>query len=257
MKSLMSPLLIGVMAVALTACGSNDEGKKEANAADQTKSAQTEQQQDQAKQMEAMQKKLEKQKTDDKKTVAVVNNEKLTGSDYNSVLTSAQTQYQQSGQDPTSKDAAKQIKKQTINSLVGQTLLLQEANKKGYKASDKEVDKQLAESKKQYKSDKEFNAALKKAGLNTTKLKSELADNIKYEKYVEKEVPKDKVTDKEVKDYYDQYAAKQGSSEGQKLPKLSEVKTQIKQQLEQQKQQEKLVKQVEKLKKNAKVEINI
>ena len=43
-------------------------------------------QQDQEKQMKAMQKKLDQQKVDDTKTVAVVNDEKITGKDYNICL---------------------------------------------------------------------------------------------------------------------------------------------------------------------------
>ncbi|ASB91259.1 SurA N-terminal domain-containing protein [Bacillus sonorensis] len=251
MKKLISSLMIGFMSIALAACGSNDEGQK-STADAQSKTTQ----QDQEKQMKAIQKKLDKQKIDEKKTVAVVNDKKINGSEYNNLLSTAQMQYQQAGQDPTTADAAKQIKQQTLDSLIGQTLLLEEADKKGYKASDQEINKQLDESKKQYKSDQEFNTALKKAGLNLSELKSDIAANIKAEKYIKKEVPQDKVTNEEIKSYYDQYAAQQKDSK-QKTPKLEDVKSQIKQMLEQQKRQEKLGQQVEKLKKSAEIDIKI
>ncbi|MED1738586.1 SurA N-terminal domain-containing protein [Bacillus swezeyi] len=254
MKKIMSSLMVGLMAVALAACASNDDARS--NADDQGKTAQSGQQ-DQEKQMKAMQKKLDKQKVDDTKTVAVVNDEKITGKDFNSLLSTAQMQYQQTGQDPTSDDAAKQIKKQTIDSLVGQALITQEADKKGYKASEKEINKQLDNSKKQYKDEKAFNEALKKANLNLTTLKSDIADSIKTEKYIDKELPKDKVTDKEIKDYYDQYAAQQKENKQKDTPKFDDVKPQIKELLEQQKRQEKLGQQVEKLKKNADVKVEI
>lgn len=77
-----------------------------------------------------MQKELDKQKVDEKKTVAIVNDEKISGAEYNTVLSTTQMQMQQFGQDPTSKEGAKQIKEQTLNSLVGQTLLLQAADKR-------------------------------------------------------------------------------------------------------------------------------
>lgn len=253
MKKLISSLMIGFMALALAACGSNEESQK-SKADDQAKTTQNAQ--DQEKQMKAMQKKLDKQKVDEKKTVAVVNGKKITGDDYNSLLSTAQMQYQQTGQDPTTADAAKQIKKQTLDSLVGQTLLLEEADKKGYKASAQEINKQLDESKKQYKSDKQFDLTLKKAGLNMSEFKSEIADNIKAEKYIKKEVPQDKVTNEEIKSYYDQYGAQQKQSK-QKTPKLEDVKSQIKTMLEKQKRQEKLGQQVEKLKKHANVELKI
>ncbi|WP_445492655.1 SurA N-terminal domain-containing protein [Niallia sp. 03133] len=254
MKKWMHLLFIGLLAFVLTACSSNAEGKK-AKENTETNSSQTEQQ-NQAKQMEEMQKKLEKQKMDENKTVAIVNDKKLLGSDYNALLASTQTQIQQMGQDPTSKEAAKQIKEQTINSLVGQTLLLQDADKKGYTASEDEINKQLDASKKQFKSDKEFNEALKNAGLDMNQLKVQIADNVKFTAYVDKEVKVDAVTDKEIEAYYDQ-VSQQGSSSGQKPPKLEDIKPKIKESLEQQKKQEQLVTKVEELKKQANVDIKI
>ena len=61
-----------------------------------------------------MQKKMDKQKVEKDKVVATVNDEKIKGEEYNNVLSKSQMQYQQMGQDPTSKDAAKKIKQQTL-----------------------------------------------------------------------------------------------------------------------------------------------
>ena len=44
-------------------------------------------------------------------------------------------------------------------------------------------------------------------------LKSDIADSIKTEKYIDKELPTDQVTDKEIKDYYDQFAAQQKTAD--------------------------------------------
>jgi hypothetical protein len=255
MKKVMLPLITGLMAVVLAACGGNEESK-EAKNDDKAKTAETDQQKDQQKQMEEMQKKLEAQQVDEKKTVALVNDEKILGSDYNSVLQSTQGQMQQMGQDPTSKEAAEQVKKQTLDSLVGQTLLLQEANKKGYKASDEDIKKQLDETKKQFKTEKEFEAALKKSGMDMKTLEAQIADDIKFRQYVEKEVPAGEISDEEIQKTYDQYA-EQGKSSGQEVPKLKEVKPQIEQSLQQQKQQEQLAQKVEELKKNAKINLKI
>ncbi|PLR69064.1 MULTISPECIES: SurA N-terminal domain-containing protein [Bacillaceae] len=255
MKKMMFTLITGLMAVVLAACGGNEESK-EAKNEDKAKTAETDQQKEQQKKMEEMQKKLEEQQVDEKKTVAIVNDKEIVGSDYNSVLQSTQGQMQQMGQDPSSKEAAEQVKKQTIDSLVGQTLLLQEADKKGYKASDEDIKKQLDETKKQFKTEKEFESALKKSGMDMKTLETQIADDIKFRQYVEKEIPADKVTDEEIQKAYDQYA-EQGKTTGQEVPKLEEVKPQIEQSLQQQKQQEKLAQQVEELKKNAKIEIKI
>jgi FKBP-type peptidyl-prolyl cis-trans isomerase (trigger factor) len=254
MKKLMSALLITIMAIAIAACGNGEEAKKQSEDKPKTEESSKEQQ-DQAKQMEEMQKKMDKQKVDKGKIVAVVNDEELKGEEYNNMLTTSQMQYQQMGQDPTSKKASEEIKKQTIDSLVGQTLLMQQANEKGYKASDEEINKQLEEVKKQYKSDKEFEKAMKKAGFSMEELKTQIAENIKYTNYVEKEIKVEEVTEDEMKKFYDQFASQQGKD--QKAPKFEEVKPQIKTQLEQQKKQEKLVQHVEELKKNAKIDVKI
>ncbi|MCM3707077.1 MULTISPECIES: SurA N-terminal domain-containing protein [Cytobacillus] len=254
MKKLMYPFLLVLLSAVLAACGADDESKK-ADKKEETKTAETDKQ-DQQKQMEEMQKKMDKQKLDENKTVAIVNDQKILGREYNSVLTSSQMMYQQMGQDPTAKDAAEKIKKQTLDSLVGQTLLLQQADKKGYKASDEEVKKQLEETKGQFKNDKEFETAMKQAGLNPDSLETEIANNIKYTKYIEGEIKPEEVTDAEIQKFYEEYAS-QGGAEGQEPPKLEEVKPQIKQQLEQQKQQEKLVKHVEELKKSSKIDIKV
>ncbi|KAB2332247.1 peptidylprolyl isomerase [Cytobacillus depressus] len=255
MKKMMLILITGLMAVVLAACGGNEEGKEVKND-DKAKTAETEQQKEQQKQMEEMQKKLEAQQVDDKKIVAIVNDKEILGSDYNSVLASTQGQMLQMGQDPTSKEAAEQLKNQTIDSLVGQTLILQEADKTGYKASEADIKKQLDETKKLFKTEKEFEAALKKSGMDMKTLQTQIADDIKFKQYVEKEVAVGEITDEEIQNTYDQYV-EQGKSTGQEVPKLEELKSKIKQSLQQQKQQEKLAQQIEELKKNVKIDIKI
>lgn len=255
MKKMMFTLITGLLAVVLVACGGNEESTEAPND-DKTKTAETDQQKEQQIQAEEMQKKLEEQQVDENKTVAKVNDEEILGSDYNIALASVQGQMQLLGQDPTSKEAAEQAKNQTIDSLVGQTLLLQEADKKSYKVSEEDINKQLAELKKQFKTEKEFNAALKQSGVDMKTLEAQLADDIKLKKYVEKEVPAGKISDEEIQQMYNQYA-EQGKSTGQEVPKLEEIRSQIEQSLHQQKQQEKLAQQVEELKKNATIDIKI
>jgi parvulin-like peptidyl-prolyl isomerase len=255
MKKLMYTLIAGLMVFVLAACGGNEEGK-EAKKDEKAKTAETAQQKEQQKQMAEMQKKLKAQQIDEKKTVAVVNDKEIFGSDYNSLLSSIQGQMMQMGQDPTSKEAAEQAKNQTIDNLVGQTLLLQEADKQNYTVSEDDINKRLDEVKKQFKTKKEFEAALQKSGMDLKTFKTQIADDIKLNQYVEKEMPAGEVSDEEIQKAYDQYA-EQGKSAGQEVPKFEDVKPQIQQSLQQQKQQEKLAKQVAELKKNAKIDIKI
>lgn len=255
MKKMIVTLVTSLIVVVLAACGGNEESS-DSKVDDKAKTVETDQQKDQQKQMEELQKKLEVQKMAENKTVAIVNDKEILGSDYNIALLSTQGQMQQMGLDLTSKEAAEQVKNKTIESIVGQTLLLQDADKKSYKVSEADINKQLEQIKKQFKTEKEFETALKKSGMDMKTLETQIADGIKLKLYVEKEVPAGKITDEEIQKAYDQYT-EQGKSTGQEVPKLEEIKPQIEQSLQQQKQQEKLAQQVEELKKNAKIEIMI
>ncbi|TMU88032.1 peptidylprolyl isomerase [Bacillus sp. BHET2] len=257
MKKLLTTLLLVLLTIGLAACGSDEESQKQADNKAKTEDNDKQSQEEQAKKMEEMQKKMDEQKVQKDKIVAIVNDEKIKGDDFNTVLSQSQMQYQQMGQDPTSKDAAKKIKDQTMDSLVGQTLLMQQADEKGYKATEDEINKQLEEVKKQYEDEKKFEAAMKKAGFTMDELKTQIAENIKYTNYVEKEIKVEDVTEDEMKKYFDQYASQQGQDQSKDAPKFEDVKPQIKTQLEQQKKQEKLVQHVEDLKKNAKIDVKI
>ncbi|MCA1039249.1 SurA N-terminal domain-containing protein [Bacillus infantis] len=251
MKKIVWTMLAVLTAAVLTACGGNEE-----NAKPEDKNTGKQEEKSQEASMKEMQEKLDKQKVDEKETVAVVNDDKILGKDFNGMLQNAQMSYQMSGQDPTTKEASEQIKQQTIDSLVGQSLIMQEAAEKGYKASEEEVQGQLDEIKKQYEGDdKKFAAALKDAGLTEEELKGQISDSIVSNKYIDKEIKADAATEEEVKAYYEQVKA--STPEGQSIPEYEEVKTKIQEQLNDQKKQEVLVKQVENLKKDAKVEVLI
>lgn len=255
MKNMIFTLITGLLAVVLVACGGNEEST-EAQNDDKAKTAETDQQKEQQKQMEDMQKKLEAQQVDENETVAIVNDKEILGIDYNVALASIQGQMQLMGQDPSSKEAEQQAKNQAIDGIVGQTLLLQEADNKSYKASETDINKQLDEIKKQFKTEKELEATLKESGMDMKALETRIADNIKLQQYIEKEIPVGKVTDEEIQQMYDQYA-EQGKSTGQEVLKLEDIKPQIEQSLQQQKQQQQLAQQVEELKKTATIDINI
>ncbi|MFC0272581.1 SurA N-terminal domain-containing protein [Metabacillus herbersteinensis] len=258
MKKWMYTIMIGLMAVALAACNGDDEAKepKEEEKTEEGQAAEEGQpsEEEQAAAMEEMQKKLEAQQVEDDKVVAIVNDQELKGIEYNGALAATQMQYQQMGQDPTTDELAKQIKEGTIETLIGQTLLLQEADKKGYKATDEDINKEIDTLKANYEDDKAFEEALKTNKITLDELKKQVADNVKYTQYVEKDVKVEEVTDEEAKEFYEQMAS-QGDAE--QTPEFEEVKDNVKQQLQGQKTQEKLAQVVADLKKKAKIDIKI
>lgn len=260
MKKLLLTLLMGLLAFSLAACNDDKDKdtKKEATTSDETtkdtkEEAKTEE--EIAAEAEEMQKKLDAQKVDEGSVVAIVNGDEVKGNEYNELLSSSQSTYTNAGQDPTTKELAKQLKDYTLESLVGQKLLMQDIDKKGYKATDDEINKELETAKGNFEDDKAFEEALKKTGLSIDQLKEQMADNVKYNKYVAKDLKVEEVKEAEVKEYFDSVVSKM--EESAEKPKYDDVKEAIKLQLVQQKTQEKLGSKVEELRKDAKIELKI
>ncbi|NYI66624.1 SurA N-terminal domain-containing protein [Spelaeicoccus albus] len=206
------------------------------------------------------------------KTVATVNGEDIKGIDYNGMLqqlqTQAQQQSQQQGQQaaPMKGAALKQVKKQAIKALVSNQLILQDADKRGIEPSKDKVQKQIDATKKQYKTKKKLDAALKSSNMTMKQFRSRTTDQVQVQAYEKKVIGPIHVSDAQVKKYYQQYAAQakaqqaQQAQQGQQaqssqVPPLKKVKPQIKQQLQQQKQQQELSKIVKKLKAKANVKV--
>lgn len=206
------------------------------------------------------------------KRVADVNGHKITGATYNRALTQVHQQAQQQGQaggGAGSKGMQKQEKKQAVQTVVGNELLLQDSQKRGYKASKPEVAKQLKKTKKQYKTKKQLRAALKQSDMTMHQLRDQIAQQVRLDSYVKKELGPFRVSDKQVKQYYKKYKAQQKQAQQQQpqkskkkskknsVPPLKQLKPQIKKQLKDQERQKKVSSQVTKLKKKGDVKVLI
>ncbi|MDQ0223730.1 SurA N-terminal domain-containing protein [Metabacillus niabensis] len=252
MKKYVLFLLIGLFTFSLTAC--NDDEKKES-----ANTAETKSDEEAAAEAKEMQKKLDKQKVEENTVVAIVNGQELKGSDYNAQLNIAQTTFQQMGQDPTTDEVAKQVKDYTLENLVGQTLLMQEVDKKGYKATDEAINKKLETIKGQYKDEKAFEQALKNNNITLDELKKQISDEVRYSQYIENDLKVEEVKEEDVKKYYDTMVSslKESDDKSTEVPEYKDVKETLKVNLESQKTQEKLSEKVEELKKAAKIELKI
>lgn len=144
------------------------------------------------------------------------------------------------------KELEKQSGKQTLNSLITKTLILQEAKSKNIVVTTDEVSAEVKKieetlNKRQQKLDQ----ALLAQGIT----KDEFLEQVKIQKMVEKMIGKDaNVTDKEVEQYIN--TNKESIPEG---TKPEELKANIKTQLEQQKISDKFQKILADLQKKAKI----
>lgn len=260
-KKILLPFVAGALALSLAACSEDDKATKEEKPKEETAQQGTEQKEPTKEELaaaEEMEAKLAEQQVDKSEIVAVVNDEELTGAEYNTALTSIQGQMQQSGQDPTSKEAVEQVKSQVLDAIVNQTLILQKAEESKLTATEEEINKEYASYEEQFGGEEGMKAALEAEKMDVETLKAQIGQSIVFEKYKEKAVPAKKVTDKEIQEYYDQAAAQAKEAESaQELPPFEEAKEEIRGILEQQQQQQLFAAHVEELKKDAKIELKI
>lgn len=232
-KKVLLPFIAGALAISLAACGDKEKANK-----DNSNS------------------KLAEQQVDEEKVVVIVNDEELKGDHYNAVLSSIQSQMQQAGQDPTSKDSAEQVKMRVIDTIVNQTLLLQQAKNADIQASDAEIDEEYTAFAAQFGDEETLKEVLKSQNMDVETLKEQIAESIIFKKYQDQVAPIEEVTEQEIQDYYDKIAAQAKDSE-QELPPLQEVSEEIKGFIQQEQQQKKLTSHVKELKEDAKIEVKI
>ncbi|UOQ42797.1 SurA N-terminal domain-containing protein [Halobacillus salinarum] len=182
--------------------------------------------------------------------VAVVNGEELPRQDFNTQFESMKQQYQQMGMDvEKNKD---KLKQSVVDQMIGAELLSQQAEEDGIKVSTKEVDKKYTSFTDQFKSKDQMKQAYEKNDLSEKKVKNQLEENIKITKYIDENTDKPKVSEDELKKQYETM------TKGKKdAPKFEEVKPTLKKQLEQQKTQKQVQSLVDKLRKDADVEVKI
>ncbi len=154
------------------------------------------------------------------KAIAKVNDDVILQSDYEDAVNPVISQIQKTyGEVMPKEDMDKkiaEIKKELLDQMIDQKLLLQEAKKKDVKVSKREVDEGIETVKDRFKrkngkmltaveSDAEFNSELKKQNLTMAKFRDKLREDIMVNKLIEDEVVR-KVpppSSDELKSYYE------------------------------------------------------
>lgn len=237
---LMSLLLT---AVVLSACGDKDDKKKDDAEND-------------AQEMELPEPDLEGIPD----VVAEVNGEEISKEDFEMIYTQQfqqqALQAQMSGQEVNEDE----MKEQTADGLVGQRLIIQEANDRFSKVSEEDVDKTIDDVLEQsgLESKDDLMAQLDEQGIDKDEFMSEIESQVKINQLIAEEAGDFEPTEDELKEAYEQ-SKKQQEEAGveEELPKFEEVKDQLKEQLTQQKEAEEVNTIVEKLRKDADITIHI
>lgn len=166
--------------------------------------------------------------------VAVVNGQKIARSIYDGRYAQLAAVVASQGQSATSTEIADEIKKQTLDNLVTETLLLQEADKEGIKVNTEEVNTQFTQSKAQFADDAAFQKALTDQGYIEGTFREFLTRGNIIQQYLLAHVDMSSAaaTEEEVKNLYNQ-----ASASGTNVPPLEQVRAQVESQIVQQKQQ--------------------
>jgi len=195
--------------------------------------------------------------------VAEVNGEEISKkefvSTYEGQLQQAAMQSQMSGQE-VDQD---QLKKQIAEGMIGQKLLIQEADNRGFDATEEEINETMNELVEQngLESKEEFMAALEQQGMNKEEVMSQVETQIKVNQLISDEYGDMEPTEEELKEAYEQMKAQQEQmgQEGKdsEMPAFDEVKSKIEAQVKSQKESEASQKLVQKLREEADVTINL
>lgn len=178
-------------------------------------------------------------------TAAVVNGEKITQREFNTLIANTEAQYQQ--------ELSAEERGLLLDQMVVQTLWLQDARARGITATEEQVDAEYELMLAQFGgTEKEFNDTLRTYGVTVSEVRDQVRDQIVLQQYAQAIQIEEGVTvsDEEVVDFYTQVATTQ---EG--VPALDEVRAEVEQALVQQKLVEVLAQKAEQLRAQATIEV--
>jgi len=142
------------------------------------------------------------------KFVAVVNDEVITQQDIDQLLSVLYAQYSQEFKGDELLQKMEQVKKDILNQMIEDKLVLSRAKELGIKVTDSEIDERLGYIKKGFPSEEEFYSALETQGITIANLKDRYRDQIMMKKLVDYEVKsKISVLPSEISDYYEKHRA--------------------------------------------------
>lgn len=253
-KKYLLCISLGMSVFTLAACGNGDEAadNKEEPAAQEEAAAETEEGAEQPAMPEPDLEGIPE-------VVAEVNGEEIPKEEFETAYTSqfqqAAMQSQMSGEEV---DQAA-LKTQLAESMVGQKLLIQEADKRKFEASQEAIDKTIEDLAAQngMESKEQFLTAVEEQGTSEDEVMDQIAAQVKLDQLVAEETGDTKATDEELKALYEQVKTQQAEMGGEELPAFEEVKPELEAQVKMQKENEAVQALVAELRESADVKVNL
>ncbi|WP_117169595.1 SurA N-terminal domain-containing protein [Paraliobacillus sediminis] len=154
-----------------------------------------------------------------------------------------------------------QLKTQVAEGMVGQELLIQEANNRDYEASEEAIDEVLNNLVEQngLETQEDFLVAIEEQGTDREEVMSQIELQVKVDQLIASESEGSEPTDEEIQAYYDQVVEQQEQTDGEagEIPSFEDAKPQIAEQLKSQKQAEVTQTLIDRLREDAEVTINL
>ncbi len=229
-------LLIGIVVLSifiLAACSGNDDDEStEENGSEELEQGAIEE-------PEAMD--IEDLQEDD--AILIINGEEVTRGEFDAQFEKTkQMVSQQYGIDLDSEENAMllpELQHQTIENIIGQRVLTQEAKTQGMEVTDEEVDENIGMLVQQFGGEEGFKEALEADNLTEEDLEQLVYEELLISQLFETELNLDgiEVSEEEIEEFYAQYEMTM-EQQGEEVPPLEEIEEQITLQLQQQKAQE-------------------
>jgi hypothetical protein len=165
--------------------------------------------------------------------VAVVNGNEILREDFVTAYEAQFEQFAMQAQMTGEEIDEDQLKEQTAESLVDNELLVQEADSRGFEATDEDMDETLEELAQQQglESADDFMDALAEQGMEEGEVRSQLEVQVKLEQLVEDEAGDVEPTEEELRELYEQIEAQQEQmGEGEELPPFDEIRPELEEQ---------------------------
>ena len=183
---------------------------------------------------------------------AVVNGEKILMEELDSRIEQAKDIIQNQGVNLEDEKALAEVKKQMLNDMISEKILLQNAEKGGFTATSAEVQTAYDQLAAQFKKEEDFQKELTARKVTEKEVKESLAKQMTLNKYIEQNVDLKSIgaTEEEINTLYKNYSAQQKN-----MPELGEIKNQLADQVKQQKTRTMVFDFIEKLKTAANIKI--
>ena len=173
--------------------------------------------------------------------VAIVNGESVPRDEFDQMLEMRMEMYEMQepvGEGEEAAEMEEMLKQQTLDELIAQTVIMQNAEAEGIAVEEDEIEEQYQLLKGQY-GEEEFQTVLEEQNMSPESLRENIANQLVIQEYVEKKAAEElgeealEVSEDELKALYEQH-----SMQMEDLPEFEEMKPQLIEMAQQDKMQE-------------------